>query len=222
MKRNATTILVKNPTYSKKPRLQRSKSFVNPPPTKRTTVEKKNYDYVQTLAPSTGAAQPWSDPASIFNPIQGAGSSNRIGRKTTATKLVLRYRLWTIGALGTTDPSQYRIKIVYDKQANKTLPSATDIVLNPLTVGPLAMNNLFLGDRFITIMDELTPSPQMDTDYHCGQFIRKINLVTTFSDQNTGSISDINTGAFIIMVCSSNVGGSDRLQISLRFRYLDD
>ena len=218
MKRKAATPL--NQTqYIKKPKIKKSLSLVNPPHASTSSIEKKNIDITTSFAlPAYGT---WSGQNLLNALAQGAGSSSRIGRKVSMRSFLMRYSLQQPAQL----PSlQARILIVYDKQCNGAIPAITDI-LNGSTAE--AVNNLDKSDRFITLVDYVTPEPGSNNagDAAAQTFLypaiyRKLNLETMYSG-TAGTFAEIVTGALWLFVHSSESTGTAQMFMSTRVRYTD-
>lgn len=123
--------------------------------------------------------------------IPGSGASDRIGRKITMKSLLCR---WAVTLQPTsTQGSPIRILIVYDKQANTTAPAVTDILLADAF---LSQNNLSNRDRFVTLMDLITPPLTAGNDYvQAGVFYKRLNLETMFNAGTAGTVGDITSGS---------------------------
>lgn len=214
MKRTAQ-VQMQKPAPTKKPMKKRASNPANPPRRLGAKIEKKNYDVFAIITPPLILSQ-WTAPVSLFLPIIGGQPDHRIGRKTTCTKLILRYK-----SSSTASPkavSQWRIFVIYDKQSNAGLPN----ILQPLvTNNPISPNNLQNGERFITLMDILTEMPGAGQLVTTGVQVRKINLDTLFNDDNNGAYSDITTGSFILYAVSLNAVSTDTLDIYTRLRFVD-
>ena len=217
MKRKAATPL--NQTqYIKKPKIKKSLSLVNPPQS-TSSIEKKNIDITTSFAlPAYGT---WSGQNLLNAMAQGAGSSSRIGRKVLNKSFLMRYSLQQPASL----PSlQARILVVFDKQPNGAIPAITDI-LNGSTAE--AVNNLDKADRFVTLVDYVTPEPGSNgageaavQTFLYPAIYRKMNLETMYSG-TAGTFAEIVTGAIWLFVHATEATGTAQMYLSTRVRYTD-
>lgn len=211
----------------KRPRVDYSKRFpprrtlTNPVKSRRAVVEKKNKDTFFTLQP-TAAAPIFTNPGatSLLNGIPvGTGPSERLGRKLTMRSLYLRYSVSL--AATSTGGSPIRILVVYDKQANGAAFAPTDnLDANDFN----SPNNLGNAERFITLMDILTPVVSVQNDFSvCGTAFKKIGLDEMFNDTGGGTITDILSGSLYALVAqTSSIGvASPLVNLFFRLRYTD-
>lgn len=184
--------------------------------------EKKNLD--SDLTGATGIALPvglttWSPTISLLNGVaQGATEITRVGRKIQMTKLSF---YWTaqLGA-ATTGGCSIRFRVVYDKQANGALPAITQVFLADNFHSP---NNLANADRFITLVDEITPPLDADNNQQVsGQITRRLNLETMFSGATNG-IASITSGSIYLFVSQSGgaLASSPSFMLYPRIRFID-
>jgi len=130
----------------------------------------------------------------------GSDASTRIGRKVNIKSLLLRwsFRLSTT----TTAGGNIRFIVVYDKQSNAAAPVITDILLADAFDSP---NNLSNRDRFVTLMDVITPAIGTSGDYAvAGVGYKRLNLETMFNAGSAGTIGDITSGSIYVFAASSN------------------
>lgn len=153
----------------------------------------------------------------------GSDASTRIGRKVNIKSLLIRWSFAT--ATTTTWDSNFRILVVYDKQANAAAPAITDILL---TDNFNSQNNLSNRDRFITLADFMTPRNVGGSNNSCvaadnGVIFKKLNLETMFNAGSAGTIGDITSGSIYYFVAQTgaalvaNIAQSTRVRI----RYTD-
>lgn len=200
MKRKAST--AGDNKKAKKPAIKRanaSPNLLRSPNTVHGGPEKKNFDLAQTVnIPLTGT----SGQSTLLTQLaQGTASNTRLGRKVHLVSFDMR---WYINSFATsTGGAIYRIKIIYDKQANGAAPAATDV----LTVDSItAANNLDNSDRFITIADEFTePTSQQDKQVVGGRIFRKMDLEQIWLGGGAGgTIASIITGSLYLFAWASN------------------
>ena len=137
--------------------------------------EKKNFDVDLTLVNAIATpigSQDWSPTITLLNGIaQGATEVTRVEENVSWLKSLPTGLLIPPAATG---GCSLRFRIIYDKQTNGAAPTITQVfALNNFH----AANNLANADRFITIVDEITPplSIQGDTQVS-GKFSRRLDL----------------------------------------------
>lgn len=177
-----------------------------------STAETKFIDVSQAATATTSGA--WSSLYLLNGTIQGTEAVNRLGRKITMTSLYLKLRFAL--ASTTTQGGFLRVAVVYDKQANGTAPSITDIYLSNNYLSP---NNLSNRDRFVKIIDkEIGPlSAQADFAVPLEEF-RKLMLETTYNTGNAGTIGDITTGSLYLLVADSGTFATAQPTFSFQSR----
>jgi hypothetical protein len=114
-----------------------------------------------------------------------------------------------------------RIMVVYDKQANALTPATNSI----LTTDQFqSANNISNRDRFVTIMDWITPPistqgpfTQYDMKY------QKLRLDTQYNTGSVGDVTDISTGSIHIMAAQTNTinTAAPLCTAQCRIRYTD-
>jgi len=157
----------------------------------------------------------------LLNAIgQGSDVNNRIGRKVIIKSVFLR---GTVGPAPTsTGGCSFRIIVVYDRQTNASTPAITDILLNDDFRSP---NNLANRERFVTLMDIVSPPQSMAGDYEIGveRYLRT-NLEMNFNTGTTAVIGAISSGAIWMFAAQSGslatANGVFRYQT--RVRYVDN
>lgn len=115
-----------------------------------SSTEKKYIDTTLTLSdpvPTTGSIYD-----SLVNIAQGAGESQRVGRKVTVTAISLRYE---VAIDNTSTPSAtedgVRVILFHDAQTNGVAASVTDILA---AASYLSFNNLSNKERFKILSDK--------------------------------------------------------------------
>jgi len=176
-----------------------------------------------------------------LNLIQtGSSFFNRIGRKI---EMVSLYITGSIIGLRTAANSDYvRILVLYDRQTNGALPTATTVLSSYDQAGGTTTSNL-VGmnpderERFAVIMDEriflpitATAPPSatgvdgVNTSFNIKRFFKLRNLLTHYkADSNPAVIGDIATGGLYICGIGAFAPGSEgyQAQLACRLRYKD-
>lgn len=152
--------------------------------------------------------------------VQGDTVSTREGRKIIIKSIYLRSRQ-TLDS-NATDSALSRTMLVYDKQANASAPSITDILTS---ASVQAFNNLDNRERFVVLMDKVI---QVKSE---GQFIStntffkkymKVNLETIYNSSNVGTVADINTGSLYLVQLGTQAVTADVDNFTnVRIRYVD-
>lgn len=188
-------------------------------PSRMSRGELKFVDTFQTFTPTVGSNAFAITAAPINGVAQGTSASDRIGRKTVAKSILIRYN----GQLAptSTQGGLFRILVVYDKQANATAPAINDVLLSDNFV---SFNNLSNRDRFVTLFDELTDPISTGGPLSCaGRLYKKISLETLYNTGTTGGIGSIQTGSIYVFV-AQNAGiltAAASLVVWTRIRYDD-
>jgi len=175
--------------------------------------EMKFVDVSVSAATAIGAAT--FSAAQLLNGIQqGSDATNRVGRKINLKSLYLRYN-FSLSATST-NGGTCRILVVYDKQANAAAPAITDILLADAFTSP---NNLSNRDRFVTLVDHVTPSIGTAANWAVADVCyRKINLETMFNSGNAGTIGDITSGSVYCFYAQSGAIGTAAPALTYRAR----
>jgi len=184
--------------------------------------EKKNFDVDLTLVNAIATpigSQDWSPTITLLNGIaQGATETTRVGRKCQLVKISAN---WTaLIPPAATGGCSLRFRIVYDKQTNGAAPTIAQVfAVNNYH----SANNLANSDRFITLVDEITPplSIQGDTQVS-GKFSRRLGLETMFSAA-PGVVASITSGSMYLFVSQSGgaLNSSPNLNLYVRTRFID-
>lgn len=183
--------------------------------------ELKYVDFIVTTTLTAGVAT-FTSPYLINGISQGTGANgNRIGRKLIMTKFQLRYSA-TLNAAGSTGGSPIRIMMIYDKQANATMPNITDILI---VDSFLATNQLANRDRFITLMDIITEPLSLAGNFAiAGQEVRREKLEVCFNSGTDATINSITTGSVVVMFaqCGNIAAQNPAISWVSRIRYKDN
>lgn len=212
MKRTADgDIMRKGPIQ--KPKLTRTKSRSFLVQDRGIKGERKVIDVNVTTNPTPGTGA--FSTGSLLNGLSlGSDYNARIGRKIIMKKIMCR---WSgVGTAGF--PGNVRILVVYDKQANGAACANTDVLVSATFN---AFNNLNNRDRFITLMDEITPTISTSDEAAAGIITRKISLETIFNSGNTGNVGDIQTGSIFYFLATQIGSGTIDFDAFFRIRFED-
>lgn len=223
MKRKASASPAAQPASKsrKKPVAAKPAPLYRQPNTVRGGPEKKNHDVSATIAMTAGALT-FVAPAAgtLLNGIsEGATSTSRVGRKISMVKLTVYWSAYL--ASTSIGGSPIRVMIIYDKQANTALPA----VLTWLNTNDFhSQNQLYNGDRFITVGSFLTDTISVGGNYSVsGKWSRSIDLETLYNDGNSGLITDIQTGSLYLTTAQNGQIGTagPSFQFISRLRFID-
>lgn len=173
--------------------------------------ESKNIDTALNL--TSGATTAFGTPVNLNTTFQGPNNNNRIGRKIFMTSISMKLLI---------PPTPGRIIVVYDKQANGSLPSTGSYLADPNSI--MSLTNLSNKERFVVLVDQWVPDPEANGFSIQGSFpmsfYRKINMEAFYSDLNPSNNSIPLTGA--VAISYANVG-STALTITgnIRVRFTD-
>lgn len=237
--RTASVSLTADNRLWKKPRLSNFDRVANNlgAQDKGTGVEWKNVDIaLGNLAFTTGLAT-WVGP-NLLNPLgQGTTAQTRIGRKVRVKSIQLRF-LWTqLASNSTATMTNPRIMIVYDRNPAGALPAVTDIFTANNILSFLNLNN---SDRFLVIYDQFLMDEKVRNmpDVHAaaltatnvsahGKMYKKfkVPLESQYNDTNSGTITDLEKGSFLVLACCDGAQifttGTLTLTYNSRIRYTD-
>jgi len=167
----------------------------------------------------TSAALTWSAGTLLNGLANGSDASTRIGRKITVKSLLVR---WTASLAATSaGGSPIRVLVVYDKQANATIPAITDILL---VDSFQSQNNLSNRDRFVTISDVITEPMSAGNNFSVSDVIyKKLNLEVMFNAGSAGTIGDITSGSIYCFTAQNGhiTTASGTFVANCRIRYTD-
>lgn len=197
--------------WTPKPALKRSygKYDLNPKTVDKPELKVKD---ISLATINTQANASFSTPIFMSGLQQGTTNGSRVGTKVTWKKLQLRY---SVSPTGTNQVIAPRIVVIYDRH-----PNAGVAPLTPTQVFQSdridSFNNLSGRDRFLTIIDECPDIYANST----GIMSRKINLESIFNSGNTGTDTDVVTGAFYYFF--AGLGNPAQITyITARLRYTD-
>lgn len=149
----------------------------------------------------------------------GSDASTRIGRKVTIKSVYLRYSV--VPSPTTTGAAAVRILVVYDKQTNAVAPAVLDVLSNSDFTAPNQLSN---RDRFVTLIDEITPIISMTGDATvAGVCYKKLNLETMFNSGSAGTVGDITSGSIYLLYVQTGglATAAVNLNVRARVRYTD-
>lgn len=217
----------------KKPRvsnMQKRIDAVGAAPQRINGPEFKNTDVSNAMTIPT-ATSSWSNLILLNGIDQGAGNSQRVGRRVTVKSILVRYNFGLPSPTATSQLAAVRLMIFYDKQPQGATPLITD-VLDTASINSLT--NLANSDRFVILRDWYLDNPK--------EFGYRPDLSGTFSvagkefialpgngldeqfSGTGGTISSIATGAiyfgFVTTAATVNTSGS-RIDFVSRVRYTD-
>lgn len=183
----------------------------------------------------------------LFLPALGSDYTNRIGRKVRVRSIGIRaFSTLYAAQQSATDlgananvfaRSQHqRVMLVYDTQPNGTGAATTDILDSAAVI---SMNNLSNRERFRVLMDKVftfdpyhvstdgTPVITVHSENRTcvsWTYWKKCNMEVVFNGVNGGTIADVATGAFLLLIVSSETTTNfvgNALRYVIRFRFED-
>lgn len=166
------------------------------------------------LALSAGvSSSAWTLGQLLNGCTRGDDITNRDGREIMLRSLMFR---WTFQMSPTgTRGCNGRILVVYDRQANGGL-SITDVLQNDSFYSMMNINN---SDRFIILADVVTDPVGATANFSSsGKVYRKLNLVSKFNSNDTGTITDFVSGSIYLFACQDGGAAASAPQITIRTR----
>lgn len=118
-----------------------------------------------------------------------------------------------------TSATRTRLKwaLVIDKQVNGAAPNISDIYDNVL----LNFRNLNNRKRFVILKQGLVNTnddfPERDKSYY-----KRLNFKTIYNAGNAGSIADINTNSFYLLLLSDENLNTPTINYTARIRFIDN
>ena len=129
----------------------------------------------------------------------GSGADQRVGRKLTMKSLMFRWSLFLNPNASTlaTGGTPIRIIIFYDKQANATFPTTSELLASNIFN---SNNNLDNRDRFVILADIYTdPISSVGNAAVAGKRFIPLNHEVVFNNGDTANdIGTINTGSVFV------------------------
>lgn len=156
---------------------------------------------------------------------RGDDINQRNGREVVMKSIEFKFTVQSTAATGT--DQVHRVVIVYDRQANATALTWTDVYGAGYDI--LSPRNLENRKRFKVLMDRTySLSSAVATSVggvvmRSDSFYRKLNHPVTFNSGNAGTIADITTGSLYVLYVGTNVAGVTAGSINgrCRIRYED-
>jgi len=189
--------------------------------------DKKYEDHIYAPAVITTAGSV-TDP--LCKPLSGAGDNNRVGNHLTITNVGIKGTFEVVTA-GYTDATaaptheKLRLMLVYDRQANGTSFSPTDVLA---TANVESFRNMDQLDRFVVLWDKtydlgaegsVYSAARIDGGGHIS-FNKKISLPVDFADDAGDPVAaTIKTGALRMLRISRL--GIVQCNYVVRTKYLD-
>lgn len=157
------------------------------------------------------------------NIAEGAGVSERVGRKITMTDYLVRMNFVITGAAAPTQT--IRVMVIYDSQTNSTTPVLSEILEFATTGTTVAVSALNLNnrDRFKVLNDVIFTMVQgSNTErVHCKLFRKNLKLTTTY-DAATGGVASIQNGGLFLVVSGQTNDVASIYDYNGRTRYTDN
>lgn len=171
---------------------------------------------------SVPPAGTWVAPVQISVVTIGGNVNNRVGRKVTYKKLLIRAEFHAIQGTPPVSDCRIRFLVVYDRQVNGTGPINIGAILdNDSFTSPMNLDN---RDRFLIIADVELDQSVGRNNYSASMILnRKFSLESIYNLNNAGDIGDVNTGAFFISYCRNESLSLDPIasQVRTRMRFTD-
>jgi len=168
---------------------------------------------------TTAAVPPagsWIPPTQISIVTIGGNINNRVGRKVTMKKLLIRLAFQTSQAIAPLSDATIRVLVVYDRAPNGTIATITSVLDNDSFTSPMNLDN---RDRFVVIADQMT-TQNVGKNNNATQMVinRKFNYESIYNLNNNGDIGDVNTGVLYVMYCKNETASLDGIGVSCRSR----
>jgi len=196
-------------------------------------MDESTYDpYFQRVRPSqkfidtSGSTQPLASAVTWLTPllltsglIRGTSASSRIGNVIRYLYLMID---WSYTEVATATGEVFlRTVIIYDKQPNGVQPTALDVFSADAYN---AFFNVANEDRFIILHDKR--SPYLENGVFTGWQQQKTydlcELKAIYNNNNTGTITDYQTGAISMWYATSGGGAVQSPQFTFRTRICYD
>lgn len=176
-------------------------------------VEFKTKDLSLDAAPTT--AIPF---IALLNGLQiGDDFNNRDGRSVRWKSIRVKINIF-INQITITTVS--RCMIIIDKQPNGTLMLIGDLLGH--LQSQLDVRNLSNRKRFVSLFDQRYATSITGNQVNLIDFYKKIDMITVYNEQNTGTITDIETNALYLVVLSNKAGAPPVVSIETRCRFIDN
>ena len=186
------------------------------------TTELKFLDTDLSAGSVTSSGEIVPNTGSINVISQGVGESQRVGRKAQIKYIGCRYNCFLdSGTIATATHDTCRILLFWDKQANGTAASVTDILESG---NYQSFNNLSNKGRFVILADRVhslvskSATSSFGEDTVNGQLHLKVDIPVEFNS-TTGAMSEIRSNNLGFLVISA--GGHCEWTAKVRIRYCD-
>lgn len=187
--------------------------------------EIKNVDtnFLNVQPSSTGAV-------TLLNGMtQGTTSVTRIGQKIEMTACQIKlayYNSASIDSVTTVGMDLLQVSLVYDKQANGTAPTWSDIFTDSTAINaPTGARNVNNLDRFVVLK---TFHVCLNTDGPSADYIEhyvSMNHDVRYNTGTAGTVADIQTGALYLAYSNTNaianVANSGNIVANIRVSFKD-
>lgn len=147
---------------------------------------------------------------------KGDDLANRDGRMIRAKSIWIR-QCFTISPLATS--TFVRIIVIIDKQPNETLLTIQEILHSSSIESP---KNLDSRKRLIFLYDRVFVLTQNSGTAIYDSFYKDIDMKTVYNDNNTGTITDIETNALYLATFSNEGANQATVGRFTRLRFIDN
>ncbi len=152
----------------------------------------------------------------------GIGSTQRIGDTIVVSKIMCRF---CATATATSVNACYRVMLIWDKQANKALPSLDDIFVGSAPHGPLDFLELDNRKRFSTVYNSkvfAVGANTNDNDNRVYEFNTDAKAETVFINEGDTIVS-LTTGALLLVTIGdkSTTPEAAKFDFQVRIRFTD-
>jgi len=161
-------------------------------------------------------------PVLINGVAAGTGRANRIGDVMTMTKIMIKF---CAKATATSLNNCYRFIILFDKQANKALPTLDDIYNGGAPHNPRNFMELDARKRFLTVWNSKSfavGANTNDNDNRSGEFFCDCRAETVWTGGG-GTIASLVSGSLILVTISDApiVASAATVSFEIRLRFED-
>lgn len=159
----------------------------------------------------------------LLNPLaQGTGSYARIGSKCKFTHIELGVQLYMTATNNTRELNMCRVLLVREKPAQGTIFSPVSFwnTTVPYTYTLFEKDQRTFDERFVVHYDKTVLIDPVKQFTHNIKINRKLNFITEYNRNNTGTITDIDINALYLLIITDQVTANFiayRYDLSLRF-----
>ncbi len=153
----------------------------------------------------------------VFTIGQGTGDSSRIGNVIVLKKIMMRV---CMNASATSIGGCYRILLLYDKQANRALPTIDDILVGGAPHSSRDFMDLVNRNRFSTLFNSgifNIGANTNDNDNRSLEFYCTCQAETTFSGSGS-TVASIITGNVIVVLVGDGTVATNAAAFDIQFR----